>query len=487
MTREITNQETGKLEASETVVPETQTQHPKLLLGQRSKFHVSSKYKDQDELETSNKEAKDSCSDAEINKGVIPTEFDLETSDIAESPSILSLKHRSQRHTQEEFSESPSILSGNKCVKKNNTEFNRDNDASSMSNNDEPNNVRLGTSLKEQEHDEDVNFNGDKNLEITRLPSCTKSADLSMECKENTPYNVNEDTYLDIENHTRSKFHHEHESTKSINVKSPVNPKALNMSHIKQTNKWGIEITTDVPSHISRAGSLKQGSIHTFLKPKSELKLNQSKRKRTAGSELDDEMRQAIELSKLEAEQNNTSGIEFSLNCTNNETILKANYDNEHRLNDTIGSTMGKINKRKSENNSDSETENDNKTPYMNAMDSFNYVPDTMMLGHEDEKGEKPKFKYVRSPIRKKADRLKLLQGHDCKECRDFYKGDNLSESQLANLLNKCSKHRSKEPPLQQSPQIRWNLEIEEDGPNDKTQISSPFKTRQRRKLLRKL
>ena len=485
MTREVMNQETRKLEASETVVPETQTQHPKLL-GQRSKYHVSSKCKDQDELETNNIEAKNSCSDAEINKGVIPTEFDLETSDIAESPSILSLKHRSQRHTQEEFSESPSILSGNKCVKKGNVEVSRDNDALSMSNN-EPSNVRLATSLEEYELNEDVDCHSDKNLDITRLPSCTKSADPSMECKENNPYNVNEDTYLDIENHTRSKFHNEHEPTTSMNFKSPANPKALNMSHIKQTNKWGIEITTDIPSHISRAGSLKQGSIHTFLKPKSELKLNQRKRQRIAGSELDDEMRQAIELSKLEAEQKNTSGIEFSLNSTSNKTILNSNYDNGHEQNDTLGSTMGKINRRKSENNSDSETENDNKTPYMNAMDSFNYVPDTMMLGHEDEKGEKPKFKYVRSPIRKKADRMKLLQGHDCKECRDFYKGDNLSESQLSNLLNKCSKHRSKEPPLQQSPQIRWNLEIEEDGPNDKTQISSPFKTRQRRKLLRKL
>ena len=101
--------------------------------------------------------------------------------------------------------------------------------------------------------------------------------------------------------------------------------------------------------------------------------------------------------------------------------------------------------------------------------------------------GEKPKFKYNSAPVRKKADRLKTLQGHDCKECRDFYKGDNLTDSQLAELLNKCSKHRSKEPPPQQSPQIRWNLEIEEDGPQDKTQISSPFKTRERRKLLRKL
>merc|ERR1719192_2439529 len=165
MTREVMNQETRKLEASETVVPETQTQHPKLL-GQRSKYHVSSKCKDQDELETNNIEAKNLCSDAEINKGVIPTEFDLETSDVAESPSILSLKHRSQRHTQEEFS-------GSKCVKKGNVEVSRDNDALSMSNN-EPTNVRLATSLKEYKLNEDVDCHSDKNLDITTLPSCTK-------------------------------------------------------------------------------------------------------------------------------------------------------------------------------------------------------------------------------------------------------------------------------------------------------------------------
>ena len=129
--------------------------------------------------------------------------------------------------------------------------------------------------------------------------------------------------------------------------------------------------------------------------------------------------------------------------------------------------------------------------PLVGVMDSFNCVPDTLMIREAAAagaaSGEHPNYKFVGSPIRKKADRMKLLQGHDCKDCRNFYKGDNLSDSELADLLNKCSKHRSKylPPPQQLSPQIRWNLELEEDGPNDKTQIGSPLKTRDRRKLLK--
>ena len=130
------------------------------------------------------------------------------------------------------------------------------------------------------------------------------------------------------------------------------------------------------------------------------------------------------------------------------------------------------------------------KEPLVDVADSFNCVPDTLMIQEAAAAAssrQQPNYKYVSSPIRKKADRMKLLQGHDCKDCREFYKGDNLTDSELADLLNKCSKHRSKHPPLpeQLSPQIRWKLEIEEDGPNDKTQISSPLKTRERRKLLK--
>merc|ERR1712126_97219 len=305
----------------------------------------------------------------------------------------------------------------------------------------------------------------DQNLETTRLRRYSSAHDSFNECKENTPYNANEDTHLDMNNgpHDDDSRNKEVDTTTYQAKIEAVKSKILNMN--KQTNKWGIEITSDIPSHISRSGSLKQGSIQTFLKPKCELKPIQKRRKRATGDDIDEEMRQAIELSKLEAEQTYIEDMDYSLPCTSNQASNQMMYDSDYEAG----------------------PKNDDKTPYMNAMDSFNCVPDTMMLRQENERGEKPKFKYVRSPIRKKADRLKLLQGHDCKECRDFYKGDNLTESQLTELLNKCSKHRSKEPPLQQSPQIRWNLEIEEDGPNDKTQISSPFKTRERRKLLRKL
>ena len=65
-------------------------------------------------------------------ESVSATEFEMELSDISESPSILSLKHRSQRYSQE-FSESPSILSGNKCSKKINADTNVCGDSDTLS------------------------------------------------------------------------------------------------------------------------------------------------------------------------------------------------------------------------------------------------------------------------------------------------------------------------------------------------------------------
>ena len=464
---EIMNQETKRLEGStETVVPETQTQHPRLLLSNRAKIQHSieeSKQKDESEKVVNNKP---SPLKPQTTKEVIPTEFEMELRDIAESPSILSLKHRSQRYSQE-FSESPSILSGNKCSKKINADTHvcGDSDTLSMFKIEKQSRDRLSTSSNDLEINKDLDLHRDQNLETTRLKRYSSANDSMNECKENTPYNENKVTNLDMNNgQPEDDSRNKEVDTTTYQAKiEAVKSKILNMN--KQTNKWGIEITSDIASHISRSGSLKQGSIQTFLKPKSELKPNQKRRKRATGDDIDDEMQQAIELSKLEAEQTYIEDMDYSLPCTSNQANNRMVYDSDY----------------------EADPRNDDKTPYMNVMDSFNCVPDTMMLRQENERGEKPKFKYVRSPIRKKADRLKLLQGHDCKECRDFYKGDNLTESQLNELLNKCSKHRSKEPPLQQSPQIRWNLEIEEDGPNDKTQISSPFKTRERRKLLRKL
>lgn len=92
-----------------------------------------------------------------------------------------------------------------------------------------------------------------------------------------------------------------------------------------------------------------------------------------------------------------------------------------------------------------------------------------------------PKFKFVGSPVRKRADR-KALPAFECHDCRNFYAGANLSEEQLQELLQKCSKHRRKNPPPQYSPKVCWELEIREDNSQNKTQVGPPLRTRKRRK-----
>ena len=264
-----------------------------------------------------------------------------------------------------------------------------------------------------------------------------------------------------------------------------IKKKCSSIKAIKTTNKWGIEISSDIPNAVSRADSLKQGSIQSFLRPKSALNSERKRRKKSSTHDLlDKDMQHALELSRIEAETSH-SHMSFSPeNVKENEHIdnsiskeqsephcndVKYNYRNEHENRDNLD----KYNSSE-------------RVPLMDVMDSFDCVPDTMMIKNNQNLGNSPKFKFIPSPIRKKADRMRLLQGHDCKDCRDFYKNDNLSETQLNDLLNKCSKHRSKCTPPPQSPQIRWHLDLEEDGPNDKTQIPSPLKTRDRRKLLRK-
>ena len=105
-----------------------------------------------------------------MTKEVIPTEFEMEIRDIAESPSILSLKHRSQRYSQE-FSESPSILSGNKCSKKINTDAHvcGDSDTLSMFKIEKQSIDRLSTSSNDLEINNDLDLHSDQNLESTRL------------------------------------------------------------------------------------------------------------------------------------------------------------------------------------------------------------------------------------------------------------------------------------------------------------------------------
>jgi len=82
-----------------------------------------------------------------------------------------------------------------------------------------------------------------------------------------------------------------------------------------------------------------------------------------------------------------------------------------------------------------------------------------------------PKHKLLCHDIRKRADR-KALQAFECAECRNYYSGANLNEDQLRDLLQQCSRHRSKNPPPAATPQVCWELDIRDDSSQNKTQVS---------------
>ena len=78
-------------------------------------------------------------------------------------------------------------------------------------------------------------------------------------------------------------------------------------------------------------------------------------------------------------------------------------------------------------------------------------------------------FPYISTPIRKSVDRKKLL-GHTCNFCINWYLDMPNYEKQT--LLQKCSKHRSTNPPTLQrfAGTCRLNLTVPKTGP----QIAPP-------------
>ena len=91
-------------------------------------------------------------------------------------------------------------------------------------------------------------------------------------------------------------------------------------------------------------------------------------------------------------------------------------------------------------------------------------------------------FDQPRPVGKSKAERAKMF-GFSCKDCEKFYENQNLTDEQLKKVIDKCSRHRATIEPPCESPKEMWNIDI--DGPDNKTQIGSPLKTRERRKLNR--
>ena len=56
---------------------------------------------------------------------------------------------------------------------------------------------------------------------------------------------------------------------------------------------------------------------------------------------------------------------------------------------------------------------------------------------YEDENA----WKYANVPVRKKSEREKL-KGFSCDACESYYKNVNLTDEELQDLLQKCSRHR---------------------------------------------
>ena len=93
--------------------------------------------------------------------------------------------------------------------------------------------------------------------------------------------------------------------------------------------------------------------------------------------------------------------------------------------------------------------------------------------------------------MRNKAER-KILQGFVCYDCEDYYASksqEGLSEEKIKQVINTCSKHRSKFKRSSTPPRF-WDPEMIEgdlDSPRNKTQMQTePLSTLARRRASRK-
>ncbi|XP_059092188.1 uncharacterized protein LOC131887580 [Tigriopus californicus] len=120
--------------------------------------------------------------------------------------------------------------------------------------------------------------------------------------------------------------------------------------------------------------------------------------------------------------------------------------------------------------------------PIETGESSFRDTYDCLPL--PKSKADEPSFKFKGSPVRTKSGK-RLLEGVDCEQCRNYFECGGLSDEKIAELIQKCSKHRVKhgDNPGLESPQERWRVDINpEELALDKTQIGSPLKTRAFRK-----
>ncbi|KAF5282342.1 hypothetical protein FQR65_LT14331 [Abscondita terminalis] len=70
-----------------------------------------------------------------------------------------------------------------------------------------------------------------------------------------------------------------------------------------------------------------------------------------------------------------------------------------------------------------------------------------------------PQYPHKTEPVRCKAEKLRL-PGWSCKECKEYYEGFDLSEEELREKMNMCSKHRNKFDPFNDTPNGFWDIDM---------------------------
>ncbi|XP_071516499.1 uncharacterized protein [Panulirus ornatus] len=86
-------------------------------------------------------------------------------------------------------------------------------------------------------------------------------------------------------------------------------------------------------------------------------------------------------------------------------------------------------------------------------VDSFDIIPVVKT---------EPNYAHCGEVVRKKAAR-KQLEGWQCHECEQWYKGQNLTSEEIKMMMNKCSRHRSKHNPVTNTPKDFWNPDWTDD------------------------
>lgn len=122
-----------------------------------------------------------------------------------------------------------------------------------------------------------------------------------------------------------------------------------------------------------------------------------------------------------------------------------------------------------------------NKKSVKGKKEEFNDSFDELVEHKDKDLG----YKYKAAPKRTRRERASL-QGHECHDCKAFYNASDLSAAQRKDLLQKCSRHRSKFPQVNDSPKNIWKVgDLSDDS--DKTVMEhSPLKTRKYRREKRR-